>query len=409
VKQKADKDKRFNLLVISPWADIWSLGEGAGVSDDYYFIEKAVRRGLSVHFLRPRGDSTNGTQASNHSVHYYPNFFRATRKLPAFLKRIIWPVLFNIIVIPASVIIARRIRPGFILGHSHYTPPAALIAARAVGAGCGIKLFGVMDMVHTEWNYFKYLYKNIEQVLAMKIPQDTWIILDDGTCGRRAALRRGIPGHKIHFLPNGINVEWADAQTDRRVARKKLSIKDDACAVLFLARLVPSKRPETVVRAIPEILRNSTCEVQFIFAGDGPLRSSCAALAKQLGIDDSIRFLGTIPHREVPDLASACDIFVATSNLTNMAIPTCEAMLCGLPVVAFDVGDTSKTVIHERNGILVQDGDTAALSSGILKLIEFPEKRKQYGREAKAFGREHFTGWDARTDMEMDIIEKQVE
>jgi glycosyltransferase involved in cell wall biosynthesis len=175
--------------------------------------------------------------------------------------------------------------------------------------------------------------------------------------------------------------------------------------VLFLARLVPSKRPEEVIRAISRVHKNTEVEIQFVIAGHGPERPACEALSRQLGVHDLVSFLGTVPHDDVPAVMSASDVFVSTSNLTNMSIPTCEALICGIPVVAYDVGDTRKVVVPDETGALVEDGNPNRLADALAALINDPKKRSRLGRNARKFAREHFTGWDERIRMEMEIIE----
>jgi glycosyltransferase involved in cell wall biosynthesis len=106
---------------------------------------------------------------------------------------------------------------------------------------------------------------------------------------------------------------------------------------------------------------------------------------------------------------SASDLFVTTSNLTNMAIPTCEALICGLPVVAYDVGDTKKVVVPDETGVLVEDGNTNRLADALATLINNPKQLSRLKQNTRKFAREHFTGWDERIRMEMDIIEDLIE
>ena len=105
---------------------------------------------------------------------------------------------------------------------------------------------------------------------------------------------------------------------------------------------------------------------------------------------------------------SASDIFVSTSDITNMALPTCEALICGVPVVAYDVGDTAKVVIPDETGVLVEDGNPHRLADALAALINDSKKRDRMGQNARKFSREHFTGWDDRIRMEMEIIESLV-
>jgi glycosyltransferase involved in cell wall biosynthesis len=219
---------------------------------------------------------------------------------------------------------------------------------------------------------------------------------------------RGVPPDKIHFLPNGLNVEWRELKFDRSEARFRYGMKDAAVVVLFLARMVASKRPQDVVRAIARVHKNTEDEIQFVFAGQGPERESCEALAKRLGVDDIVSFLGAVPHAEVPAVMTAADLFVTTSDITNMSIPTCEALICGVPVVAYNVGATDKVVVDDETGVLVEDGNFNRLADALAALINDRKKRNRLGQSARKFSRDNFTGWNDRIKMEMGIIERLI-
>ncbi|NIM20237.1 MAG: glycosyltransferase [Candidatus Latescibacteria bacterium] len=387
---------------------MWSLGGDAGVSDDYEFVNKFTKHDYELHFLIPKGEPGSQPDIENFHTHTYPNFFKAISNLPTFLRRLLLPFLFNSVVIPRALLLARALKPDFVLGHSHYSTAATFMLRKLRSLPTGVKLFGVMDLVHTQWPRWKYLYKNAEQMLALKFPQDLWIVLDDGTKGREALLRHGVSNEKIHFLPNGINLEWADHACNREKIRKEMRIPRDACVVLFLSRFVPSKRPEAVIRSIPRVLELAEREAIFLFVGGGPLKASSVALAARSKVAEHTRFMGPVPHSRVPDVFCASDIFISTSNLTNMAIPTFEAFVCGVPVVAFDVGDTKKAVKENETGCTVPDGDIEALARAITDLANNEEKRAALGLNAKKYAMENFTSWDERTDKELEIIDSWV-
>jgi glycosyltransferase involved in cell wall biosynthesis len=339
-------------------------------------------------------------------VHTYPNFFSATEDWPTAVKRVVWPALFNLVVTPKTVALGRAIQPDFVLGHSHYCSFPCFAARKLLRVPAGVKLFGVMDLVHTEWPKAKYAFKNFEQIAALKIPQDVWIILDDGTQGREAALRHGVPDEKIRFLPNGIDMEWADARYDRTRARREMGIPGESVVVLFLARLVASKRPEAFLEAARIVLQRTRRPVVFVVAGDGSSREGCEKLARSLELGAAVRFTGAVEHRKVPELMSASDLFVSTSRLTNVAIPTCEAMVCGLPVVGFDVGTTRDVIRHGETGFVVPDGDAERLAETIVTLVENDALRQRLGESSRAHAKRIFTGWEERIDEEMKLIEE---
>jgi len=168
---------------------------------------------------------------------------------------------------------------------------------------------------------------------------------------------------------------------------------------------VASKRPEELVRAMPGVVERAGGDVVFVFAGDGPERARCEALARSLGVVERVRFAGAVAHDEVPALMAAADVFVSTSSLTNMALPTCEALVCGVPVVAYDVGDTAKVVRTGETGALVPDGDHEALAAAVAGVLADDFARERMSRRAALLAREVLTGWDERIAMELGVVE----
>ncbi len=401
-------DARARILVVSPWESVWSLGgdSKAGVSDDERFIDAFARAGYELHFLRPRPRPRAPHRDARVHTHTYPNFFAATRSLPTFVRRPLWPFLFQLLVVPRALRLARALRPGVVIGHSHYATAATHQCRAQLGIPSVVKLFGVMDLVHTEWGAMKYAFKNLEQLSALRYPQDAWIVLDDGTRGGEILRGRGLPAEKIHFLPNGLDVEWAERHIDRKEARRSFSLPESGPVILFLSRLVKSKRPLDFVRAASRVVAGGNRDAVFVFAGDGPLRAQCERAAASAGIADRLRFLGTIPHDDIPRLMAASDVFVSTSELTNRALPTCEAMLCGVPVVVYDAGDTATIVRDGETGVVVADGDVAALADTIARVVNDPAERQHLADNARALARQTFTSWEQRIRMEMEIIER---
>jgi len=396
------RDKR--LLIISPWETVWSLGREhdvkAGVSDDDRFIDGFTRAGYELHFLRPRSQRTDPRVVT----HTYPNFFRTTRDLPTASRRALWPTLFNSIVVPRAVTLARDLAPDVVMGHSHYSTLATWWCRQTTGVPTVTKLFGVMDLVHTEWPAAKYLAKNFEQLVALRHPQDAWIVLDDGTRGGEVLRERGIPSDRIHFLPNGLNVEWMDRSEDRAAARVKYRLPPEAPVVLYLARLVESKRPLDAIAAVGRVLRTERPGTWLLIAGDGPLRDECERAARAEGLAEHVRFAGIVPHDDVPALMAASDVFISTGDVTNRALPTCEAMICGVPVAVYDTGDTSTVVRDGETGLLVPDGGVEALAESIATLLADAALRTRLAAAARTLARDIFVSWDTRIAMELDII-----
>ena len=193
---------------------------------------------------------------------------------------------------------------------------------------------------------------------------------------------------------------------DRSEARRTMGLPQDKILVVTFSRLVKSKRIELLLRAIAMMDPSLREKAAFVIGGDGPERERLEREAAKLGLERDALFTGVIPHRDVVHFLKASDIFAATNELTNMSLPPCEAILCGVPVVAFDVSGTSEVVRDGETGLLVKNGDVVEFSKKLELLIRDDALRKRLGDQAAEFGRSYFVSWDARIDMECGVLER---
>jgi len=392
-----------SILIVSPWPSVWSMAPGAGGSDENHMFAGLVRDGWEVHLLVPRDPVPAGT-APGVNVHTFPNVLAVPGWLPAPVKRLWLLPAFWLVAAWAAERLARRLRPALVIGFSHYGAWPAHRAARATGVRSVLKLFGVMHAMRLDWPLGRYLYHSLEGVLAFKVPVDHFLILNDGTRGDAVARRWGVPADRITYLPNGIDTPWANQDWQRDKTRAETGCAADAVVVLSLCRLVDSKRVDRIVDAMQSVQAEAAAGTELWIAGDGPLRGTLEARCRVRGV--RARFLGTVPHDRVPYLLAAADLFVSTSTLTNMSIPTCEAMVLGKPVVALDVGGTSEAVRDGETGLLVPENDPAALAAAIRRLVDDAELRRRLGLGAAAFAQREFLDWDRRVAAEIALVRR---
>ena len=393
------------IVVLSIWDDLWSLGEGAGVADELHFIRGLVRAGWEIHYLIP--EPAGGAPPAGDGIrwHTYPNVFRRWRRLPGSLARFAWYASFGRTTERPLRDLARRIGADLLLGFSHYTLGPVGRVGRDLAIPTSVKLFGVMNLGRTDLSPLRYRWLNADQLLAFRNPVDRYIVLDDGTRGNEALERIGVPPDRIVFLPNGMDVEWADVAVDRAAARREFGLPPDGILAVTLSRLVQSKRVDLFLDAAARVRGGGSSNVSFVVAGDGPEREALEAHTRRLELDGDVVFTGAVLHDDVVRLFKACDIFVGTNELTNMSLPPCEAILCGLPVVAFDVAATAEIVRDGETGVLVADGDVAGLATAIASLATDETKRRALAAGAARFGREYFVSWEERVRMETDLFE----
>jgi glycosyltransferase involved in cell wall biosynthesis len=394
------------ILILSIWEDLWSLGEGSGVADELHFIRHLNERGVELHFLIPepveKGRLPGGEKLTYHT---YPNVFHRYRNAPKLLKRFLWPTSFRRAATERFRMLAREMKPDILLGFSHYALEPLERVGRELGIPTAVKMFGVMYLDRFDLPTPTYWWKNFEQLRALRHPVDLYIVLNDGTRGEMALTRLGIPGERIVFLPNGMDVEWADATVNRSEARRALRLPEDKILLVTFSRLVRSKRVDLFLEAASLLAPAIRERTAVVVGGDGPERPALERKARTLGLGDRAIFTGVIPHREIVDFLKASDIFVGTNNLTNMSLPPCEAILCGVPVVAFDNSGTSEVVRDGETGLLVREGDIRQLAERLTLLITDDALRGRLSRQAAAFGKRHFVSWSNRIEMELEALE----
>lgn len=150
--------------------------------------------------------------------------------------------------------------------------------------------------------------------------------------------------------------------------------------VASIARLAPQKGLQYLLRAAPEVLRESP-NALFVFVGDGPERQALEGEAKRLGIQGSVCFLGV--RQDIPELLSSIDVLAMPSLDEGLPMALLEAMASGKAVVASTVGSIPRVVQDRVNGIMLPPGDVNGLILSLRELLKHKELRVALGQKAR--------------------------
>ena len=123
-----------------------------------------------------------------------------------------------------------------------------------------------------------------------------------------------------------------------------------------------------------------------VIVGDGDQRATLEKLAEELGVRERIHFVGNVPRNELTDYYNMADIFAMPSvrlPVDGLNVSVVEAMSCGLPVVASDVGGNPLVVADGENGVLVGEGDHVALGAAVNLLLADAPLRAAMGRRSR--------------------------
>jgi glycosyltransferase involved in cell wall biosynthesis len=192
-----------------------------------------------------------------------------------------------------------------------------------------------------------------------------------------------VPAGKIRFIPNGVDTARFKPERKARLAlRKELGV-EGSFVWLAVGRLEPPKDYPNLLKAFARVAAEQAGAVLLI-AGDGPLRPAAQELARELGLERRVTFLGI--RRDVPQLMNAADAYVMSSAWEGMPMVLLEASASGLPIVATDVGGNPEVVVEGESGFLVPATDHEALAAAMLRLMRLPEEERRRMGEA---GRRH--------------------
>jgi N-acetyl-alpha-D-glucosaminyl L-malate synthase BshA len=177
-------------------------------------------------------------------------------------------------------------------------------------------------------------------------------------------------GCGIDVIPNFINPAEYFPSDDVR-CRQALAPAGTK-VLMHVSNFRPVKRVPDVVRIFAEVRKHVPAVL--ILVGDGPERPLVEAEVERLEVSDDVRFLGKVDA--VADLLRAADLFLLPSASESFGLSALEAMACGVPVIASDVGGVPEVVVDGETGALRPLGDIDAMAKCALELLE-PERWQQ--------------------------------
>ncbi len=205
----------------------------------------------------------------------------------------------------------------------------------------------------------------------------------------------GIPADKIVVVGNGIDTQKFHP-VDKDAARRQYAIPPDAQVLISVGGLVPRKGFHRVIEILPQLIDQHPKLLYLIVGGaspEGDMTAQLQAQVAQANLAGHVRFLGQLPPSELKTPLSAADVFVLATANEGWANVFLEAMACGLPVVATDVGGNREVVCDGGLGRIAPFGDPQALLDGLRAALDTRWDRAAIIRYAEE------NAWDRRVDI----------
>ena len=167
----------------------------------------------------------------------------------------------------------------------------------------------------------------------------------------------GVPAEKIAVIRNGIDRQMFSPR-DREEARKRLGLDPEDRILLTVAALVPVKGIDRLIDAMAVLIQNDEDKrrLKLIVIGEGLERSALESQISNLKLRDCVRLIGAKPQSELADWYSAADLFCLASHREGCPNVVIEALACGLPVLATDVGGIAELLALESGRVVSYKG-----------------------------------------------------
>ncbi len=237
----------------------------------------------------------------------------------------------------------------------------------------------------------------LNRLMPGKLRAEVLLVANDRT---RRALPRGTRG-RVDFLPeNGVDLSvWHAAKADDAPHPARF---------LFIGRLVDWKGVDLLLEAFRIVRGRIAASMEIV--GEGPIRSALEAQASDLGLSDSVRFVGWVAQHECAERLRAADALVLPSLYECGGAVVLEAMACGRPVIATNWGGPAD-YLDESCGILVEPSSRASFIDGLaeamIRIASSPELRRAMGNAGRARVVQLFD-WERKVDQILEIYARAV-
>lgn len=212
-------------------------------------------------------------------------------------------------------------------------------------------------------------------------------VMADSRYARDLVLELGVPAEHVQVVLLGAYVTNRSPDQARMHALRERWGLAGRRVLLTVARLVPRKGHDVVLRALPEIVKVSP-ETLYVIVGDGDQRSELESLAGELGVADYVRFAGHVPDEIRDAFLDECDVYLQPSRrdrntIEGFGLSLVEAMARGKPVIAMAHGGILDILRDGDNGLLIEVDDAVGLARAVVDLLASPDRAATLGAHAR--------------------------
>lgn len=181
----------------------------------------------------------------------------------------------------------------------------------------------------------------------------------------------------IDVIPNFIDTEVYKPIKDC-VFRKSLAPHGEKILV-HTSNFRTVKRVPDTIRILKQVIKEIPAKL--ILVGDGPERSECERLCRELHLCEHVKFLGK--QEGLVEILNSADVFLIPSQSESFGLSALEAMACGIPVVSSSVGGLPELIKHDESGFIAEIGDIDRMAKYVIDLLTNEKKYQLFSKNAR--------------------------
>ena len=237
---------------------------------------------------------------------------------------------------------------------------------------------------HSVYDYYNKYYHFVEWLLCLITDK---IICVSDIVRKFTNETQRINANKLITIHNGIDSVCSVTGKEASDIRKELGIPHNHSIICTIAHMEEHKGIKYLLESA-SLLLQSRNDISFLLVGEGALKEELKRLSTDLKIEKNVIFTGE--RSNIPEILSLTDIFVLPSLREGLGLAILEAMACGKPVIATNVGGVPEIVKDGVTGILVSPKDPEALHTAMKELLDDKEMQKKMGANGKKVCNEKF-------------------
>lgn len=393
--------KPINILHLS-YLSIWNLGQNKGRVSIFLPLKAFVDRGHNVKFMTNDKGQKKGNIEGIEVEHVCTYFSPIRRRYIQNLSRFIFLPITTCCYIFKVYFSRKKFYPQVIYAHTPDVALAAYILSKLLQAKYVLRLYGI-NKLKKKTIFHKILH--FDFYLAFRLRADLYILTNDGTSAKEAAISYGVSETKIHFLKNGLDKEISSKPIDYSL--KETIAPNNEKILVSVSRLEKWKQVDLIIRLVPELIKFN-CNIKLVIVGDGNEFDNLNELANALGVQKHIYFTGAIEQTRVIDYVKVSDLFISMNALSSMSNPVFEAMICKTAVLALNTGKTEDLIKNNETGFLVGLDQMDSLPNLINEILKDDKRRNWVAENAQKYMFNEWPSWEERVKYEVDLIENYV-